>query len=137
MDNEYVKITGYNSRLDTIQALIAKHLLENKLDSITRQRRANAAEYDKLLMNVTEIQLVKRQNEFKEVFHLYIFQAEKRDEFQKRVAIRHKKATLGMLGLTKNHLENIRLLVDEFKRLCSGSESRVDISITVFNLFRS
>ena len=35
------EIFGYNSRLDTIQAVVAKHLIENKLENITASRIIN------------------------------------------------------------------------------------------------
>lgn len=70
---------AYNSRLDTIQAVVAKYLIENKLTNITEKRIKNAKKLDSLLKNLPQIQLLKREKYLKEVFHLYIFIAEKRD----------------------------------------------------------
>ena len=72
---------AYNSRLDTIQAVIAKHLIEKKiLENITFSRIRNAILLDELLGNIPEIQLVKRSSALKEVFHLYMFKTSRRDE---------------------------------------------------------
>ncbi len=72
---------AYNSRLDTIQAVIAKHLIEKKiLENITSSRIRNALLLDELLEDIPEIQLVKRSSDLKEVFHLYMFKTSRRDE---------------------------------------------------------
>ena len=42
---------SYNSRLDTIQAVVAKHLIESRLDNITHTRRSNASMLDLALSN--------------------------------------------------------------------------------------
>ena len=70
---------SYNSRLDSIQAVVAKHLIENKLENITKKRISNANLFDTLLKDIPEIKLLKRSNFLKEVFHLYIFSVENRD----------------------------------------------------------
>ncbi len=66
------KIFGYNSRLDTIQATVALHLLK-KIRKITNKRILNAQLLDKSLKNIKKIILKKRQIYIKEVFHLYEF----------------------------------------------------------------
>tara|TARA_Y100000589_G_C27188759_1_gene643833 strand:- start:1412 stop:2560 length:1149 start_codon:yes stop_codon:yes gene_type:complete len=71
---------SYNSRLDTIQAVVAKYLIENKLENITSSRIANAKNYDQKLSEIDQINLTKRFDYLKEVFHLYQFTAEDRDE---------------------------------------------------------
>ena len=72
---------AYNSRLDTIQAVIAKHLIEKKiLENITYSRIRNAHLLDELLEDIPEIELVKRSSDLKEVFHLYMFKTSRRDE---------------------------------------------------------
>jgi len=71
---------SYNSRLDTIQAVVAKHLIENKLANITKTRIENAQTYDQLLTDIPEITVQKRLPNNKEVFHLYTFQAKKRNK---------------------------------------------------------
>lgn len=75
-------VFAYNSRLDTVQAVVARHLLQ-KLDHITESRIANAAYFDKLLADVAGIRIPKRDAWIKQVYHLYIVRAERRDELQK------------------------------------------------------
>ena len=71
---------AYNSRLDTIQAVVAKYLIEKKLSNITDSRIKNAIRLDSMLEKVPQISLLKRDKDLKEVFHLYVFKAENRDE---------------------------------------------------------
>lgn len=73
---------AYNSRLDTLQAVVANYLLENKLDSITEMRIANAKFYDQALANCKNIQMPLRPAHCKQVFHLYIIKAERRDDLK-------------------------------------------------------
>ena len=78
--NECVEF-GYNSRLDTIQAVVVKHML-GKINHITDSRISNASYLDDNLKDIKQIELPNRDSELKEVFHLYMFNAEKRDELQ-------------------------------------------------------
>jgi len=71
---------SYNSRLDSIQAVVAKHLIENKLSHITGRRIFNANLYDFYLKEIPQINLLPRSELFKEVYHLYIFSVKERDE---------------------------------------------------------
>ncbi len=77
-----IKIFGVNSRLDTIQAVIANHLLK-KLPSITKKRIYNAKYIDQQLKKIKQIYIPSRKKNLKEVFHLYSFQAKKRDNLVK------------------------------------------------------
>ena len=70
---------SYNSRLDTIQAVVAKHLIENKLDNITSRRISNSHYYDELLREIPQLTLLERDKNIKEVFHLYVFTTKYRD----------------------------------------------------------
>jgi len=70
---------GVNSRLDTIQAVVARYMLR-KLKYITTSRQQNAAYLDKYLSKIKEIELVQRSVDLVEVFHLYWIKCEKRDE---------------------------------------------------------
>ena len=63
---------GYNSRLDTLQACVANHLLK-KIKIITNSRIKNAIKFDKELKKIDHLILKKRSSDFKEVFHLYEF----------------------------------------------------------------
>ena len=70
---------GYNSRLDTLQAVVANHLLL-KLPNLTKKRINNAHMLDKMLSDIKQISLPIRSKEINEVFHLYCFQAKNRNE---------------------------------------------------------
>ena len=77
-DRDHCEIFGYNSRLDTIQAVVANHLLA-KIDSITKARIDHANYLDRGLNEVPGIKLSQRIDTIKEVFHIYSFIAENRD----------------------------------------------------------
>lgn len=77
-----VEIFGYNSRLDTIQAVVANFKMKNKLDNITRKRIKNSIKLDTLLSINKNITLVKRYKHLKEVFHLYHINVKKRDKLK-------------------------------------------------------
>ena len=69
---------AYNSRLDTIQAVIADYLFD-KLPQITNSRISNAEYLDSYLKDIGQIQLHSRNDNLKEVYHLYSFLCENRD----------------------------------------------------------
>ena len=77
------KIFGFNSRLDTIQAVVANYKMEKKLDNITNKRIRNAHLFDKLLKFNPYVTTVKRDSNLKEVFHLYQINVKKRNKLQK------------------------------------------------------
>jgi dTDP-4-amino-4,6-dideoxygalactose transaminase len=70
------KIFAYNSRLDTIQAAVANHLLK-KIKNITKKRIFNAKYLDKHLSNFKNVELIKRNKENTEVYHLYCLKIKK------------------------------------------------------------
>lgn len=72
---------AYNSRLDTLQAVVASHLL-TKLNGITEGRIKHAAYFDKHLMSVKGITIPLREDYIKQVYHLYCIQCEDRDALQ-------------------------------------------------------
>ena len=65
-------IFGYNSRLDTIQAVVANHLLK-KIKKITSKRINNSMYLENKLKKINSLILKKRESFLKEVFHLYEF----------------------------------------------------------------
>ena len=75
--DEY-EILGYNSRLDTIQAIVGNWLI-GQTASITARRIANAAHYDAQLGALPQIRIPPRRPDMRLVYHLYIVFAEKRD----------------------------------------------------------
>lgn len=77
------RVFAYNSRLDTIQAVVARHLLKHKIEHITDSRINNAFYFDQRLSDVAQIRIPERIAEIKQVYHLYQFVCEHRDELQK------------------------------------------------------
>lgn len=71
---------AYNSRLDTLQAVVAQHLLDNRIDGITEGRIRNANYFDKHLAGVDGIRVPVREEYIKQVYHLYCIQCENRDD---------------------------------------------------------
>ena len=61
---------GYNSRLDTIQAVVANHLLK-KIKKITSSRIKNSLYLEKNLKKFEHLLFKNRENYLKEVYHLY------------------------------------------------------------------
>jgi aminotransferase EvaB len=75
------KVFAYNSRLDTIQAVVARHLLQ-KIDHITQSRVSNAAWFDKALCSIRQIRIPQRPKDIYQVFHIYSICCEDRNELQ-------------------------------------------------------
>jgi len=82
IDRDTVKICGYNSRLDTFQAVVGNWLLP-QAKSISNQRIKNANFLDKEFSKIKEIIVPYRPKNFKIVYHLYIVFSEKRDQLYK------------------------------------------------------
>jgi dTDP-4-amino-4,6-dideoxygalactose transaminase len=77
-----VEIWGYNSRLDTIQAIVADAVLDG-LDEVTAGRIRNAAFYDRALAPLApHIVVPPRRPGVRQVFHTYVVQAEQRDRLR-------------------------------------------------------
>ena len=70
---------GYNSRLDTIQAVVGNWLLPTTHE-ITKKRIVNATYYDNAFRGISEIKIPTRPSDYKIVYHLYMVLAERRDE---------------------------------------------------------
>jgi aminotransferase EvaB len=78
VDRDNVSLMGYNSRLDTIQAVVGNWILP-KAKSIANQRIKNANFLDKGLSKIAGIQIPVRHNNIKIVYHLYIVFAKNRN----------------------------------------------------------
>ncbi len=78
------KVFAFNSRLDTIQAIVGNHLLK-KIKFITRKRIENSVALDKLLKSCQQAELPKRKiNKMnREVFHLYSINFKNRNKLKK------------------------------------------------------
>lgn len=79
VDRDHCEVFAYNSRLDTIQAVIANHLM-GKIEEITNARIRHAKYLDNGLSHVAGIGIPERNAKIKEVFHIYSFVAQNRDE---------------------------------------------------------
>ena len=65
------EVFAYNSRLDTVQAVIADHLLK-KINNITRKRISNSNYLDKKLNKIKQIYIPNRDKKnIKQVYHIY------------------------------------------------------------------
>ena len=71
----YHKVTGCNSRLDSIQAAILNIKL-NHLDSYADSRNKMAKNYDKSFSEISELSIPKRQYNSTHVFHQYTLKIE-------------------------------------------------------------
>jgi dTDP-4-amino-4,6-dideoxygalactose transaminase len=80
-DRDNCAVFAYNSRLDSVQAVVATHMLE-KIVHITESRIKNAKILDNLLGKIKQVTLPLRENHLVEVFHIYSFMAEHRDDLQ-------------------------------------------------------
>ena len=82
IDRDNVKISGYNSRLDTLQAVVGNWLIPSA-NKIANQRIKNAKYFDSKLKNIKQISIPPRLKNYKIVYHLYIVFAKNRDELLK------------------------------------------------------
>lgn len=76
---------GYNSRLDSIQAIVAYHGLK-QIDWINERRGKNAQRYDEGLRDCSGVVLPPRQMGVRQVFHTYVVQVDHRAELQAYLA---------------------------------------------------
>jgi dTDP-4-amino-4,6-dideoxygalactose transaminase len=79
-NRDEVDIYGYNSRLDSVQAVVGKHLIKD-LDWITETRIKWAQKLDAALTKLADNVFVPTRREHKRyVHHLYMFSANDRDD---------------------------------------------------------
>lgn len=81
-NRDEIEILGYNSRLDTIQAVVGNWLI-GESDKITQKRIENANYYDTHLSKIKQIRIPERIKNMKIVYHLYMVFAERRDKLIK------------------------------------------------------
>lgn len=79
IDRDTVGLMGYNSRLDTIQAVVGNWLIP-QTEEIAESRIENAAYYDMAFQKIDGIRVPPRPPGYKIVYHLYIVFAKNRDE---------------------------------------------------------
>lgn len=79
-NRDEIEFFGYNSRLDTIQAMVANHVMSN-LKSITQKRIKNATIYYNELKGLDDfVILPPRQEGVEQVFHTFVIQVKSRSE---------------------------------------------------------
>lgn len=82
---------GWNSRCDSIQAIVGDWLLP-KLYVINAGRRLNANLYDRAFRGIAQIQLPPARDGYKRVHHLYMMQAEQRDTLVAHLQVKEIEA---------------------------------------------
>jgi len=79
-NRDEIKFFGYNSRLDTIQALVANYVMDD-LDRIIQKRQKNASIYNTELKHLEDFVILPPQREgVVQVYHTYVIQVKKREE---------------------------------------------------------
>lgn len=78
-NRDEMEILGYNTRLDSIQAVVGKRMLPLVPDWVER-RIANATRYDRAFAQIQGVRIPPRDPNCKNVYLLYILFAERRDE---------------------------------------------------------
>ena len=81
-NRDICEVFAYNSRLDSIQAIVGKHYIK-KIDHITDKRIENATFFDSHLSDIPEISIPVRNPKAKQVFHLYCLKVKNRDSLQR------------------------------------------------------
>jgi dTDP-4-amino-4,6-dideoxygalactose transaminase len=84
-NRDEIEFFGYNSRLDTIQAIVANYVMK-QLKSITKKRQKNAWLYDTELKDLDDcIVIPPRRQGIKQVFHTYVIQVKNRTQLIKHL----------------------------------------------------
>ncbi|QEX15065.1 hypothetical protein FRZ44_03450 [Hypericibacter terrae] len=74
-----MEILGYNTRLDSLQAVVGKHMLP-QVPGWVEGRAAAAAYYDRAFADIPQLRIPHRDPRSKNVYLLYVLFAEHRDE---------------------------------------------------------
>lgn len=73
---------AYNSRLDTVQAVVADHLLD-KLPTVTQKRIEHSIAFDAALSDIPGVTIPPRDTDhIKQVFHIYPLRFERRNKLK-------------------------------------------------------
>ena len=78
IDRDHVEVLGFNSRLDTFQAIVGNWLLPSAVN-ISDLRISNAKKLDTGLSKISAITIPQRPTDMRIVYHLYIVYAKNRD----------------------------------------------------------
>ncbi|HZP76254.1 MAG TPA: DegT/DnrJ/EryC1/StrS family aminotransferase [Pseudolabrys sp.] len=77
-NRDEMEILGYNSRLDSLQAVVGKWIVR-QIGDIVARRIENAAYYDAGFRKIPQIKVPQRRGETKNVYLLYVLFAQDRD----------------------------------------------------------
>ncbi|MCG8571866.1 MAG: DegT/DnrJ/EryC1/StrS family aminotransferase, partial [Spirochaetes bacterium] len=78
----YHDIVGWNARMDGIQGAVLSVKLKH-IDNWNESRRVNAGLYNKLLADISEIQLPVEADYSKHIYHIYAIRVKERDALMK------------------------------------------------------
>ncbi len=78
-NRDEMEILGYNTRLDSLQAVVGKHMLP-QVPNWVEGRAAAAAYYDRAFAGIPQLRIPTRDPRSKNVYLLYVLFAERRDE---------------------------------------------------------
>jgi len=78
------KVKGYNSRLDTVQAVVLSAKLKH-LDEWSRMRQQVASYYQESLKDIDGVILPKVKDDRTHVYHLYVIRVKNRDQVLERL----------------------------------------------------
>ena len=81
-NRDEMEILGYNTRLDSVQAVVGKYIVR-QTRSIVEQRAKNAAYFDAGLEDMRGVRIPPRNPRVKHVYLLYVLFAERRDALLK------------------------------------------------------
>ncbi|MCG2717543.1 MAG: DegT/DnrJ/EryC1/StrS family aminotransferase [Nanoarchaeota archaeon] len=79
INRDVCEFFAYNSRLDSLQAIVGNYLIE-KAEDITNTRIENAKYYDEKLSKLSDITIPHRRKNVRQVYHTYVIQAKERDK---------------------------------------------------------
>lgn len=79
VDRDTYAFYGYNSRLDTIQAVVGLHLL-GEVTAITNHRIDIAGRYDRAFADLPQVRIPQRKDDERHVYHMYMIEVERRDD---------------------------------------------------------
>jgi dTDP-3-amino-2,3,6-trideoxy-4-keto-D-glucose/dTDP-3-amino-3,4,6-trideoxy-alpha-D-glucose/dTDP-2,6-dideoxy-D-kanosamine transaminase len=85
INRDEIAIWGVNQRLQTLQAVVANHMLDRVVQWVDR-RREIAERIDRGLVDIPEITLPPRPAERQHAYQLYVVRAERRDELIRYLA---------------------------------------------------
>ncbi|MFM2130090.1 MAG: hypothetical protein RL477_1636 [Pseudomonadota bacterium] len=83
VNRDEMMILGYNTRLDSLQAVVGKHMMP-QVPGWIEKRIANAAYFDRAFTTIPQVRIPPRDRRAKNVYLLYIIFAERRDELLAR-----------------------------------------------------